>query len=298
MSTPPTDRRVKVLDLNIGEHDPHARALVLLEMEDTQRTEFRGKATRKKSIDRIFGKIRSSAVSQVNTTQLKGLPRRSLVSDIGLSWLRQQSESDDEDATESRDENVVPMLDLKIGEQDPATNSLVALEMQETHKTGFARKSSRKKSIGRIFGKHSKVHIVHEFDRSRLKDLPRRSLAPSCIEPAFFAGPNESDDEDILPIFKRDDTRAELLDLNIGETEPATKSLVVLEMQDTQRTGFRRTPRRKESIDRIFAKVGSFKMDCGIDQRRLSLCPRRSLGRDLELDPIHEPSESDDEGGS
>jgi hypothetical protein len=287
-------RRVKVLDLNIGEQDPHARSLILLEMEDTQRNEFRGKTTRKRSIDRIFGKIQSSALAQIDKAKLTGLPRRSLMSDIGFTFLRQQSESDDEETQETtQDENVVPMLDLKIGEQDPTTNSLVALEMQDALKIGFTRKSARKKSIGRIFGKHSKVHIVHEFDRSRLNGLPRRSLACTA-DLAFLGGGKESDDDDILPIF-REDNKAELLDLNIGETDPAVKSLVVLEMKDTQKTGFRRTSRRKDSIDRIFAKVGSFQMESGVDQQRLSLCPRRSLARDFELDGIQEPSESDDE---
>jgi hypothetical protein len=184
------------------------------------------------------------------------------------------------------------MLDLKIGEQDPTTNPLVLLEMQDTRKTGFSRKATRKKSIDRIFGKHRTVHLVHEFDRSRLRGLPRRSLA-SNIDIRWLATRTESDDDDIVPI--NVDNEANLLDLNIGETDPATKSLVVLEMQDTQRTGFKKTTRRKESIDRIFAKTMSFKMESGLDQRRLSLVPRRSLARDFDFGVLNEPSESDDD---
>jgi hypothetical protein len=237
MAEASADRRVTVLDLNIGEHDPHARSLILLELEDTQRTEFRGKTTRKVSIDRIFGKIRSSAVSQVDKRKLKGLPRRSLMSDIGFSFVREQSESDDDETQDSTHDDLDPNL-LKA----PLRHSLAC-----------------------------------GVDRTI---LPKR---------------NESDDDFILPFLNEDDNRAKLLDLKIGETEPAVKSLVVLEMQDTQKTGFRRTARRKESVDRIFAKVNSYNVESGVDQKRLSLCPRRSLARDFEFDEIHEPSESDDE---
>jgi hypothetical protein len=282
---------VSVLDLNIGERDPGRRSLILLEMADTQRTEFRGKTTRRKSIDRIFGKIRTLSVAQVNKTQLRGLPRRSLVSDIDRSWLAQPDESDDETQVDTPpEENVVPMLDLKIGEQDPRTNPLVLLEMQDTQKTGFSRKATRKKSIDRIFAKHRKLHLVHEFDRSRLRGLPRRSLA-SNIDIGCLVTGNESDDDDIVQIHA--DNGANLLDLNIGETDPAIKSLVVLEMKDTQKTGFKKTTKRKDSIDRIFAKTMSFKMETGLDQRRLSVVPRRSLARDFEFGALNEPSESD-----
>ena len=52
------DSVVTIPQLNIGESDPKATTLVALEMKDTQKTGFsKRRPMRKKSIDRIFGKI-------------------------------------------------------------------------------------------------------------------------------------------------------------------------------------------------------------------------------------------------
>lgn len=207
------DRCVKLMKLHIGETDPAANSLISMEMQDTMRTGFKRSSTggagrknsnstnrRKKSMDRIFGKIENTYIEEVDKSKLKGLPRRSLANDLDFAAFRntQNQESDDEEAATSnnQDSNVVRMLDLKVGEQDPTTNSLVALEMQDTQKIGFRRKSTRKKSIDRIFQKIKKVHIVHEFDRTPLKGTPRRSLA-SNLDPAILRGDIfESDEED------------------------------------------------------------------------------------------------------
>lgn len=289
------EKSVTVLDLKIGGLDSHASSLVSMEMDDTQRTGFRRACNRKKSIDRIFGKMNRVDVEKVDKSKLKGLPRRSLANDLDLAAFCAQQESDDESDSRQDDDTCVHMLDLKVGEQDPRTNSLVALEMRDTQKTGFRRKSTRKKSIDRIFGKMKKVHIVHDF-KSKLSGMPRRSLA-SNLNPAMFRDFNESDDDDgdAPPARTVDENSVRMLDLNIGETEPATKSLVALEMQDTQRTGFRKDCRRKKSIDRIFGKMGSVTVDRGVDERKLKSIPRRSLNADFDVAMLTQPSESDDE---
>lgn len=209
------EKCVKLMKLKIGEQDPATNSLVSMEMQDTIRTGFRRSSNsrnynkrsstsgasnrRKKSIDNIFGKIEPTYIEEVNKSKLKGLPRRSLANDLDLAAFRnsQNLESDDdEDNEENKDDSVVKMLDLKIGEQDPTTNSLVALEMQDTQKIGFRHKPIRKKSIDRIFKKVKKVHIVHKFDKTPLKGIPRRSLA-SNLDPAILRGDIlESDDDD------------------------------------------------------------------------------------------------------
>lgn len=210
------EKCVKLMKLKIGEQDPATNSLVSMEMQDTIRTGFRrsgsgnynrrntvsggASSRRKKSIDNIFSKIEPTYIEEVNKSKLKGLPRRSLANDLDLAAFRnaQNLESDDEDNEENKkDDSVVKMLDLKIGEQDPTTNSLVALEMQDTQKIGFRHKPIRKKSIDRIFQKVKKVHIVHKFDKTPLKGIPRRSLA-SNLDPAILRGDIlESDDDDL-----------------------------------------------------------------------------------------------------
>ena len=288
------EKSVKVLDLKIGDLDPQRSSLISMEMDDTQKTGFRRSCSRKKSIDRIFGKMNKMDVDRIDKSKLKGLPRRSLANDIDLAAFCEQQESDDENEENAVDEKCVHMLDLKVGEQDPTTNSLVALEMRDTQKTGFRRKSARKKSIDRIFGKMKKVHIIH--DSTKLRGLPRRSLA-SNLNPMMFRDFDESDDDEMgdAPVARVDENSVKMLDLNIGETNPATKSLVALEMQDTQKTGFKRECKRKKSIDRIFGKVGSVHVNSGVDQRKLKVMPRRSLNADFDVSVLRQPSESDDE---
>ena len=212
------EKCVKLLKLKIGEQDPATNSLVSMEMQDTIRTGFRRSSNsrnynkrgstsgtgainrRKKSIDNIFGKIESTYIEEVNKSKLKGLPRRSLANDLDLAAFRNaqnlESDDDEENDENKKDDSVVKMLDLKIGEQDPTTNSLVALEMQDTQKIGFRHKTIRKKSIDRIFSKVKKVHIVHKFDKTPLKGIPRRSLA-SNLDPAILRGDIlESDDDD------------------------------------------------------------------------------------------------------
>jgi hypothetical protein len=279
------DSLIKVLDLKIGEENAYAQSLILLELEDTQRSEFRGRTTRRASIQRIFGKIKTRKVSQVDKTQLKGLPRRSLLSAASdVSWLRRDQESDDDTPEESTDDQSARMLDLKIGEQDPTTNSLVVLEMQDANKTGFTQKCTRKKSINRIFGKIPKAHYVHDFDRSKLAGIPRRSLA-SGLDLIKLGEGNESDDEE-PPV--------QVFDLKIGETAPAGQSLVALEMQDTKKSGFRSQAKRKESVGRIFGKLHTVSVARGVDERKLSGLPRRSVAGGFELAMLQAPSESDE----
>jgi hypothetical protein len=69
---------------------------------------FRGNSTRTVSIDRIFGKIRRNAVSQGDKKKLKGLPRRSLISDIGFSFVGEQSESDHDETEDSTHDDFDP----------------------------------------------------------------------------------------------------------------------------------------------------------------------------------------------
>ncbi|OHT05606.1 hypothetical protein TRFO_26545 [Tritrichomonas foetus] len=293
----PEDKGVKLLKLEIGEQDPITNSLVSLEMQDTHRTGFRKSKGRKKSCDKIFSKIRSSYIDEVDKSKLRGLPRRSLANDLDLAAFCRNQESDDDEIesnSSKRDENVVKMLDLKIGEQDPTTNSLVALEMQDTKKIGFRRKCGRKKSIDRIFGNMKQVHIVHEFDKSPLKGMPRRSLAsnldPSILKCDFL----ESDDEDLENGQEnKDDNVVKLLSLDIGEKNPATNSLVALEMQDTKRTGFKKAAQRKKSIDRIFGKIESVSVLRGVDPEKMASVPRRSLAADFDISKMM-LSESDD----
>lgn len=294
------EKSVNVLDLKIDLH-PDSRALIAMEMHDTHKTGFRRKtvSARKKSIDRIFGGVNRLDMQHVDRSKLRGLPRRSLVADLDFGLFNAGDESEDEeDALVIRNNNCVHMLDLRIGEQNPTTNSLVALEMHDTQKTGFRRNTGRKKSIDRIFGRMNKVHIVHEFDKYKLKGMPRRSLASGLDSLAMFREFNESDDDDdteLSPIARIDDTHVKVLDLNIGENEPATKSLVALEMEDTQKTGFKKDIRRKKSIDRIFGKMGKLKVESGIDKSVLKEMPRRSLTGDFDLAMMNDPSESDEE---
>ena len=289
------EKGVRLMKLEIGEENPATNSLVSMEMQDTQRVGFR-KPNRKKSCDRIFGKIESSYIDEVDKTKLRGLPRRSLANDLDLAALCRNQESDDDDnESANTDDSVVKMLDLKIGEQDPTTNSLVALEMQDTKKIGFRKKCNRKKSIDRIFGDIKQVHIVHKFDKSPLKGLPRRSLA-SNLDPSMFGlFRMESDEDDVEenPENKNENT-VHMLNLNIGEKNPATKALVAMEMHDTQKTGFKKVPTRKKSIDRIFRKIDSVGIDSGVDPVKLRNMPRRSLAADFNISKLMN-SESDEE---
>jgi hypothetical protein len=105
--------------------------------------------------------------------------------------LRDTSESDDELDHKS----CVKVMDLKIGEQDPETNGLVAIEMRDTQRIGFRKGCDRKKkkSIDRIFGKVGKIGVTHDVDESNLRDLPRRSLI-SGLELTSMRN-DESDEE-------------------------------------------------------------------------------------------------------
>jgi hypothetical protein len=283
-SPAPDDKVVKVLELKIGEENQDTQALILLELEDTQRTEFRGRTSRRASVQKIFHKIRTLKVNQVDKTKLKGLPRRSLSTASDISWLRKDQESDEEAPSELDDDNCVRMLDLKIGEQDPTTNSLVALEMQDTNKIGFNRKCTRKKSLNRIFGKIPQAHVVHEFDRSKLAGIPRRSLA-SGLDLIKLTASNESDDED---------AGVGLFDLKIGEMAPEIQSLVALEMQGTKKIGFRKQAKRKESVGRIFGQLNVVQVGACTDEHALNSMARRSLAAGADLAMFHAPSESDD----
>lgn len=91
-----------------------------------------------------------------------------------------------------------------------------------------------------------------------------------------------------------DDSKVKVLDLGIGEKD----SLVAMEMQDSQKMGFKRvkhTAARKKSIDRIFGKIDQVEVENKVDKTKLKGCPRRSL---LALDIANimsGPAESDDE---
>ena len=170
---------VRVMNLKIGEQDPSASSLVSMEMQDSQKIGFRRINIKRKSIDKIFSKFDKCDVSEVDRSILRGLPRRSLADGHELSQIRNNNESDDE---EEQGDKSVKMLDLKIGEQNPHTNSLVALEMQDTHKIGFKRKSKKRKSIEKIFGKFDDVHITNNYKKSKLSSVPRRSLAEIDIK--------------------------------------------------------------------------------------------------------------------
>ena len=291
---------IKVYNLGISEQDASTNSLISMEMQDTHKIGFRRKSTRRKSIDKIFQKVEKLDVEEVDRSILRSFPRRSCADSLDLSYFRNNKESDDDEQEQDQDDNVVKMLDLKIGEQNPLTNSLVALEMQDTKKTGFRRGGNdnrRRKSIDKIFDKYNDVHIVHNVDKSKLASLPRRSLASSDIE-SIRRQYNESDDEDN---HKADDDKSltvQMLQLNIGENETSSKSLVALEMHDTKKTGFRKkeSGSRRKSIDKIFSKVKSCNVDCDVDQSILRKVPRRSLANDFDLSSIrNQNNESDSE---
>ncbi|KAH0790125.1 hypothetical protein GPJ56_006020 [Histomonas meleagridis] len=276
------------MSLNIGEKDPTTNSLVSMEMQDTQKIGFRRRNQKRKSIDKIFSKIDKCDVSEVDRSILRGLPRRSLANDLDLTSFRNGNESDEE---EEKDSKSVKMLDLKIGEQNPMTNSLVALEMQDTHKIGFKKRNKRRKSIDKIFEKFDDVHI-NNVEKSKLSNIPRRSLADNDIK-QIRNFHSESDDENDDP---NSNVKVQMLDLNIGETDPTAKSLVALEMKDTKRTGFKRSPQRRKSIDRIFSKVKSVNVDCEVDESILKKVPRRSLANDFDVSSFRtQNKESDSE---
>ena len=87
------------------------------------------------------------------------------------------------------DEKKVKVLELKIGENETSTNSLIAMEMQDSQKTGYRnyrKQAIRKKSIDKIFGKMNTIEIEDNVDKKPLKHLPRRSLIaldPSIMKP-------------------------------------------------------------------------------------------------------------------
>lgn len=295
----PDGKSVKMLDLKIGEQDPTTNSLVALEMQDTEKTGFKRKNVRKKSIDRIFGKMSNVHIlTNVDKSKLKGLPRRSLTGNLNLSSLRDLSESDGEDDSVLKpDDNSVKLLDLKIGEQNPETNSLVCLEMKDTHKTGFRRKNARRESIDRIFGKVKSVSFVPNIDTTKLKGMPRRSLCGKFdLDSIRDISDSESDDENTPPKPTNENV-VQLLDLKIGEQDPETNALVALEMNDTNKTGYKqKTAKRKKSINRIFGKVNNLELENVVDREKLKDLPRRSLcgGEDLKA-ICGATTESDDE---
>ena len=91
------------------------------------------------------------------------------------------------------DEKKVKVLELNIGETNPAANTLIAMEMSDTKKTGFRRHSAaRKKSIDRIFGKMSLIDVENDADTQVHKKMPRRSLVMPNRS-LLTEGPDESD---------------------------------------------------------------------------------------------------------
>lgn len=108
------------------------------------------------------------------------------------------SEENKETIENGEEPKVVKVLKLGIGEENKNTNSLIAMEMQDTKKAGFRKRkysASRKKSIDGIFGKINLLEVEDNVDKTPLKHLPRRSLL--AFDPAtVLKGPVESDDEE------------------------------------------------------------------------------------------------------
>ena len=96
---------------------------------------------------------------------------------------------------EEDDSKPVKLYALGIGEADPKTNLLVALEMKDSQKIGFKKRGRtplRKKSIDGIFGKINKIEVEDNLDKTPLKNVPRRSLM--AMDPSLLGdGPDESD---------------------------------------------------------------------------------------------------------
>lgn len=286
---------VKVYNLGIGEQDKEVNALVSMEMHDTQKIGFRRKSTRRRSIDKIFQKVERLDIEPVSKSALHRFPRRSCADSKSFSFLRENRESDEEEPPQNS--GSVEMLDLRVGEQNPQTNSLVALEMQDTKETGFRRGNRRRKSVDKIFNKYDNIILAQKVDRSKLTSIPRRSLTPTSAEALHWKN-NESDSEDNENQEEEKPISVQMLQLNIGETEESSKSLVALEMHDTKKTGFRRneTGRRRKSIDRIFSKVNSVNVDSDVDPSILKREPRRSISNDINLSKLNDQNrESDSE---
>jgi hypothetical protein len=183
----PGAEKVKIFALGIGEQNKDAHSLIALEMHDTRKTEFPKKPIRKRSLDRIFGKLASAELDLPDKSMLKQLPRRSIAGDL---LLRDTSESDDE----ADGKGCVEVLHLQIGEEDPATNSLVAIEMKDTQRIGFRKGCNRrkKKSVDRIFRKLGTIGVA-DVDQTSLKGLPRRSLVSGAN--MSYLRNDESDEE-------------------------------------------------------------------------------------------------------
>ncbi|KAI5540681.1 hypothetical protein TVAGG3_0040710, partial [Trichomonas vaginalis G3] len=72
--------------------------------------------------------------------------------------------------------------------------------------------------------------------------------------------PNQAEVANVTEGMEEDDKKVKVLDLGIGEKD----SLVAMEMQDSQKTGFRKpkhSAARKKSIDRIFGKIDQVEVD-------------------------------------
>ena len=100
---------------------------------------------------------------------------------------------------ESPKKETVKLIQLDIGEADPNTSSLVAMEMKEHREAGYkSRRAPRKKSIDRIFGKMGTIDVENNVDVSKLKQFPRRSLAGPVALSALIGEdlPNIDSDEE------------------------------------------------------------------------------------------------------
>ena len=98
---------------------------------------------------------------------------------------------------DEEDEKIVKVLNLGIGEVNPTTTSLIAMEMSDSKKTGYKSSKNhaqRKKSIDRIFEKMNLVDISNDVDKRPLKTIPRRSLI--SFDPSIMNTRLESDDEE------------------------------------------------------------------------------------------------------
>ena len=100
--------------------------------------------------------------------------------------------------TSTEASNTVKVLELGIGEKDTQAGSLIAMEMEDSKKTGYKKnptRASRKKSIDHIFGRINETDLDNSIDKTPLKNLPRRSLL--SLDPGIIIKqPVESDDEE------------------------------------------------------------------------------------------------------
>lgn len=100
-------KKVKVLELGIGENNKDTSSLIAMEMDDSKKIGYRKvkhSAQRKKSIDHIFGKMSLIDVdNSVDKTPLKHLPRRSLLAFDPAMIMKEPAESDDEEKKETQE---------------------------------------------------------------------------------------------------------------------------------------------------------------------------------------------------